>query len=108
MAVPDRGDFVYINLNPQSGHEQAGRRSAIVLSPKEFNEVTGFAAICPITNTTRGWGYEVEIPSGSAFTGVIRTDQVKNLDWRSRRIQIVGQADGDIVADCLAKIHTFL
>lgn len=108
MAAPERGDLVYINFNPQAGHEQAGNRPGIVLSPKAFNEATGFVAICPITNTVRGWGYEVKLPDGLAFQGVILTDQVKNLDWKARNLQIKGQAPAEIVSDCLAKIHTFL
>jgi len=108
MSAPDRGDLVYVNFNPQAGHEQAGNRPGIVLSPKIFNEATGFAAVCPITNTIRGWGYEVKLPESLAFQGVILTDQVKNLDWQARNLRVKGQAPEAIVNDCLAKIHTFL
>jgi mRNA interferase MazF len=104
----DRGDLVWINFNPQAGHEQAGRRSAIVLSPKAFNDTTGFVSVCPITHTVRGWGYEVSLPEGMVFNGVILTDQIKNLDWRARRIDIVGKVPDDVVHECLDKIHTFL
>jgi len=108
MSVPDRGDLVYVNFNPQAGHEQAGKRPGIVLSPKEFNQITGFASICPITTIVRGWGYEVKLPDGLAFQGVILTDQVKNLDWQARDLKVKGQAPKEIIEDCLAKIHTFL
>ena len=108
MSAPDRGNLVYVNFNPQAGHEQAGNRPGIVLSPKAFNEATGFAAVCPITNTIRGWGYEVRLPEGLAFQGVILTDQIKNLDWQARNLRVRGQAPEEIVNDCLAKIHTFL
>ncbi|MED4534223.1 type II toxin-antitoxin system PemK/MazF family toxin [Metabacillus fastidiosus] len=108
MAAPDRGDLVYVNFNPQAGHEQAGNRPGIVLSPKSFNEITGFAAICPIINSIRGWGYEVKLPEGLAFQGVILTDQVKSLDWKARNIKIKDHVSEEIVDDCLAKIHTFL
>lgn len=101
--VPDRGNLIYINLNPQ-----AGRRPAIVLSPSSFNRVTGFVAICPITSTVRQWGYEVQLPDKLAFEGVILTDQLKNLDWKIRNIQIKGQAPETVVAECLEKINTFL
>lgn len=104
----DRGDLVWISFNPQAGHEQAGRRSAIVLSPKAFNETTGFVSVCPITHTVRGWGYEVLLPNGLVFNGVILTDQIKNLDWRARRIDVVGKAPDEVVNECLGKIHTFL
>ncbi|MGG5255260.1 type II toxin-antitoxin system PemK/MazF family toxin [Neobacillus sp. SM06] len=108
MSTPDQGDLVYVNFNSQSGHEQAGNRPGIVLSPKEFNEITGFAAVCPITNTIRGWGFEVMLPEGLAFQGVILTDQVKSLDWKAQNLKIKGQVPEEIVNDCLAKIHTFL
>lgn len=109
MSVPDRGDFIYLDFDPQAGHEQGGRRPAICLSPKAFNQVTGFASICPITNTKRGWGYEVELPAGLAFSGVVLTHQVKNMDWRARGpFTIHGKAPQNIIDDCLAKIHTFL
>jgi mRNA interferase MazF len=108
MPVPDRGDLVYIDFNPQAGHEQAGHRPGIVLSPKIFNDATGFVAICPITNTKRGWGYELDLPSGLVFQGVILTDQVKNLDWSARNLQIRGQAPKELVQDCLDRIATFL
>ncbi|MFD1176443.1 type II toxin-antitoxin system PemK/MazF family toxin [Paenibacillus puldeungensis] len=107
MSV-DRGDLVWINFNPQAGHEQTGRRSAIVLSPKAFNDTTGFVSVCPITHTVRGWGFEVPLPDGLVFGGVILTDQIKNLDWRARRIDIAGKAPDEVVEECLDKIHTFL
>lgn len=107
-SIPDKGDFIYLDFDPQAGHEQAGNRPGIVLSPKAFNEATGFATVCPITNTKRGWGFEVEIPKEQVFTGVILTDQQKNLDWQARNISIRGQAPKEIVEDCIAKISTFL
>lgn len=106
--VAERGDLVYIDFNPQAGHEQAGRRPAIVLSPQKFNQITGFVYICPITNTARGWGYEVPLPSESIFQGVVLTDQVKNLDWSARNIQIKGQAPQEVIETCIKRINTFL
>jgi mRNA interferase MazF len=108
MQMPERGDLVYVNFNPQSGHEQAGTRPGIVLSPKPFNEVTGFAVVCPITRQQKGYPFEVVLPSGLAIEGVVLTDQVKSLDWRARRFTIRGQATDEIVTDCLDLIHTFL
>jgi mRNA interferase MazF len=108
MPAPERGDLVYVNFNPQAGHEQAGRRPAIVLSPKAFNQTTGFASLAPITNTERGWGYEVKLPTGLAFEGVILTDQVKNLEWTARNIDVKGQATQEVIEDCLAKVSTYL
>ncbi|KYC71330.1 type II toxin-antitoxin system PemK/MazF family toxin [Heyndrickxia coagulans] len=106
--TPARGDLIYLDFNPQAGHEQAGRRPGIVLSPKEFNEVTGFLSVCLITHTVRGWGYEVPLPDGLVFDGVILTDQLKNLDWKARNVEIKGQVSEEVVQDCLDKVATFL
>lgn len=107
-SIPERGDLVYLNFNPQSGHEQAGRRPAIVLSPQTFNQHTGFAVVCPITNQVKGYPFEVPLPAGLEIEGVILSDQVKSLDWRSRNIEIKDKAPQFIVEDVLDKIHTFL
>ncbi|HHV28419.1 type II toxin-antitoxin system PemK/MazF family toxin [Acetivibrio mesophilus] len=122
--VPGRGDLIVLNFNPQTGHEQAGRRNAIVLSPERFNEVTGFVAVCPITSHKKGYPFEVELPSegiipddGYPIKGVILTDQVKSLDWRARNLKILKKYDPNdaqiekinaIIEDCLAKIATYL
>jgi mRNA interferase MazF len=81
--VPDRGDAVWIMLNPQAGHEQAGRRPAVVLSPAAYNGRVGLAILCPLTNQIKGYPFEVVLPSGLAVTGAILSDQVKSLDWRA-------------------------
>ncbi|WP_079528115.1 type II toxin-antitoxin system PemK/MazF family toxin [Halobacillus hunanensis] len=106
--VPERGELVYINFNPQSGNEQAVKRPAIVLSPQAFNKVTSFAVVCPITSKKKGYPFEVEIPDGLGISGVILTDQLKSLDWRTRKLTIKDQAPPHVVQDCLDKIHTFI
>jgi mRNA interferase MazF len=106
--VPDRGDLAYLNFNPQSGHEQAGRRPAIVLSPQAFNQATGFAVVSPITNQKKNYPFEVELPVGLLITGVVLADQVKSLDWLARNIDIVDKAPSHVVQEVLDKIHTFL
>ena len=78
--VPQRGDVVWITLTPQAGHEQAGHRPAVVLSPAAYNGKVGLAILCPITNQIKGYPFEVLIPAGLAVTGVILADQVKSLD----------------------------
>ncbi|SFX23329.1 mRNA interferase MazF [Thermoactinomyces sp. DSM 45891] len=108
MAAPERGDLVYLSFNPQAGHEQAGRRPAIVLSPKNFNETTKFAVVCPITTVEKGYPFEVKLPEGLPFQGVILADQVKSLDWHARGFETKGQVTDEVVADCLELIHTFL
>lgn len=108
MQIPERGDIVYLDFNPQTGREQAGRRPAIVLSPKSFNQTTGYASLCPISRTERKWGFHVHLPDGLLVSGVVITDQVKNLDFRARNIEIKGKAPEDVVDTCLKKIRTFL
>ena len=108
MNIPDRGDIVYLDFNPQSGREQAGRRPAIVLSPKAFNQTTGYASVCPISQTNRQWGFHVHLPAGLKISGVIITDQLKNLDFRARNIQIVEKAPEEVVQTCLKQIRTYL
>jgi len=82
--VPERGDIVWLNFDPQAGHEQAGKRPAVVLSPRAYNQKVGLALFCPITNQRKGYPFEVNIPEGLEIGGVILSDQIKSLDWRSR------------------------
>ena len=83
--VPQRGDVIWITLNPQAGHEQAGRRPAVVLSPVAYNGKVGLAILCPITSQVKGYPFEVRIPDGLPVRGVILADQVKSLDWKARK-----------------------
>lgn len=106
--APERGNLVYVEFDPQAGHEQSGTRPGLILSPKAFNQATGFAIICPITRQQKGYPFEVELPDDLFFHGVILTDQVKSLDWQARRLQIKGQVPDEIVMTCLDLIHTFL
>ena len=81
--VPGRGDVVWISLDPRAGHEQAGRRPAVVLSPASYNGKVGLAVFCPITNQIKGYPFEVLIPPGLSVTGAVLADQIKSLDWRA-------------------------
>jgi len=81
---PEKGDVVWLDLNPQAGHEQAGRRPVFVLSPKEYNSKTGLAMVCPITNQVKNYSFEVLIPEGLKVKGVILSDHIKTLDWKVR------------------------
>lgn len=85
--IPDSGDIVWIMFNPQAGHEQAGHRPALVLSPRAYNEKVGLAILCPITSQVKGYPFEVLIPEGSKVKGAILSDQVKSLDWRARNAE---------------------
>lgn len=88
MTIPARGDLIWLDFNPQAGHEQAGRRPAIVLSEYDFNELTGFAVVCPITNESKDYAFEVPVPEGFVFSGFVLTDQFKSLDVSKRRIDV--------------------
>ena len=106
--VPDRGDVVWIDLNPQQGHEQGGRRPAVILSPKEYNEKVGLAILCPVTNSVKGYPFEVYIPDGGKVTGTVLADHVKNLDWRARRAEYMCKLPPEIIEDVLQKLYTLI
>jgi mRNA interferase MazF len=106
--IPDRGDAVWITLHPQAGHEQAGRRPAIVLSPAAYNGRVGLAILCPITNQPKGYPFEVAIPAGRKVAGVILSDQVKSLDWRARQAERIDTLPEQTVAEVLSKLNTLL
>lgn len=108
QAIPDRGDAVWITLNPQAGHEQAGRRPALVLSPAPYNRRVGLALLCPITNRVKGYPFEVPLSSDLPLTGVILADQVKSLDWRARHAEIIFRVREEIVVEVLGKLSTLL
>jgi mRNA interferase MazF len=107
-SVPERGEAVWISLNPQAGHEQAGRRPALVLSPASYNGKVGLALLCPITGQVKGYPFEVPVPVGLAISGVILADQVKSLDWRVRRAERICVLPESTVAEVLAKLMTLL
>ena len=106
--VPARGDAIWINLHPQAGHEQAGRRPAVVLSPSAYNGRVGLALLCPITNQRKGYPFEVRIPSRLRVTGVVLADQIKSLDWRVRQAEFICALPAETVAEVLAKVATLL
>lgn len=106
--IPERGDVVWITLNPQAGHEQAGRRPAVILSPRAYNGKVGLAVLCPITTQVKGYPFEVVIPEGFGLRGAILADQVKSLDWRVRKAELIGKLAGDTTAEALQKLGTLL
>ncbi len=106
--VPERGEVVWITFNPQAGHEQAGRRPAVVLSPRNYNGITGLAILCPITSHVKNYPFEVLLPLGMPVAGAILSDQVKSLDWRARKAESIGVLPADIVHEILDKVGTLL
>ena len=107
IYVPDEGDIAWLNFTPQSGHEQAGRRPAVVLSPKAYNQRSGSLVCVPITNQIKGYPFEVVL-SGSGATGAALADQVKSLDWKSRQAERKGVTTPVELAEIKAKIKTLL
>lgn len=106
--VPQRGDAVWIDLNPRAGREQSGRRSAVVLSPKAYNGKVSLAILCPITNREKGYPFEVPIPAGLDVTGVILADQVKSVDWRARNAELICPLPAKTVDAVLQRVETLL
>jgi mRNA interferase MazF len=107
IYIPDRGDMVWLQFNPQSGHEQSGRRPALTLSPKAYNQKTGLAIFCPITSQEKGYPFEVKIKERQ-IQGVILADQLKNLDWRIRKAEFIAKAKPEILNNVLALINTLI
>ena len=106
--IPQCGDVVRISLNPQAGHEQAGRRPAVVISPRSYNGRTRLAVLCPITSHIKGYPFEVILPTGLPITGAILSDQVKNLDWRARNAELVCTLPTEIISDIIRKLSALL
>ena len=106
--IPERGDAVWIDMNPQSGHEQAGRRPALILSPGFYNKKAGLALLCPITNQVKGYPFEIVIPQGLNVSGAILSDQIKSFDWKMRRALFIQKIPEHIILSVLKKIHKLL
>jgi len=105
--VPDRGDIVWLQFNPQSGHEQAGKRPALTLSPKAYNQKVGLALFCPLTNQEKGYPFEVKLGS-SKISGVILADQVKSLDWRKREAEFIVKAPSVVINKVIGLLNPLI
>jgi mRNA interferase MazF len=106
--VPKCGDVVWITLNPQAGHEQSGRRPAVVLSPQNYNSRVGLAILCPITSQVKGYPFEVLLPTGLPTAGAILSDQVKSLDWHARNTEFICALPDETISEVLQKLVTLL
>lgn len=106
--APDRGDVVWLSFDPQSGHEQAGHRLALTISPKNYNSKVGLGLFCPITSQVKGYPFEVGFPKGCSTSGVVLADQLKSLDWRARRAKLFERAPLEVIAEAVGKIHALL
>ena len=105
---PYRGDVVWLTFDPQAGHEQAGRRPAVVLSPESYHRKVGLALFCPITTQVKGYPFEVAVPPGLEVSGVVLSDQVKSLDWRARHIRLACRAPPATLQEVVAKLSMLL
>ena len=108
--VPDAGDLVWLTFDPQAGHEQRGRRPALILSPRSYNAKAGLAIACPITSQVKGYPFEVALPGGGAgaVTGVVLADHVKNLDWRARRVVFVAKASPEVLTEVRERLRVLV
>jgi mRNA interferase MazF len=106
--VPECGDVVWITLNPQAGREEAGRRPAVVVSPQSYNGKVGLAIFCPVTSQIKGYPFEVLIPAGLPVTGAILSDQVKSLDWRARKAELICALPARTISEVLQKLAILL
>jgi mRNA interferase MazF len=106
--VPDRGDLVWLEFDPQTGHEQAGHRPALFISPRAYNNATGLALMCPVTTRVKGYPFEVILPAGSEVEGVVLADQLKNLDWRARRAARIGSVPRAVIDEVRVKARALI
>ena len=106
--VPSRGDIVWMNFTPQTGHEQAGHRPALVVSPREYNAITSLALCCPITSQVKGYPFEVALPADLSINGVVLADQIKSLDWKARRARFECRSNNQVINEVIGKVSTLL
>lgn len=106
--VPKRGDLIWLDFTPQAGHEQADRRPAAVISSSQYNRKVGLLLACPITSYRKQYPFEVLLPDGLPITGVILADQVRSLDWKSRRAAFIGRIGEDVLAETLGKLAALI
>jgi len=115
--IPDRGDLVWLQFDVRGGgakaggsaeHEQSGRRPALVISPKTYNQRVGLGLFCPVTSRIKGYPFEVVLPESLPIAGAILSDQIKSLDWRVRAAERIGRAPDGVVDECLSKIETLV
>lgn len=106
--TPKRGDIVLINFNPQSGKEQSGKRPALVISPKSYNQKVGLALMCPITSRSKDYPFETNIPKKLKTKGIILSDHVKNLDWQARKTKFIEKLPKPYLEEALYKLKILL
>ena len=108
FSTPDRGDIVWIDFDPQAGHEQGGRRPALIVSPRSYNRKVGLALLCPITSQRKGYPFETPLPKGLKVTGVVLADQHKSVDWNARGAEFCCKVPTATVLDVIGKAQALL
>ena len=106
--VPNAGDLVWLTFDPQAGHEQRGRRSALIVSPRAYNAKARLAIACPIMSHAKGYPFEVALPDDGRVTGVVLADHVKNLDWNARRVKFAATAPVEVLTDVRERLRVLL
>jgi mRNA interferase MazF len=106
--TPRRGDILWLQFDPQAGHEQAGWRPALVISPQSYNGKVGLALMCPITSKVKGYPFEVSLPNNLKVNGAILADQIKSLDWKIRQAKFACEVPVDIIQEVLAKLEILI
>lgn len=106
--IPECGDVVWITMNPQAGHEQAGRRPALILSPASYNSKVGLSLLCPITHQIKGYPFEVLFPPNQSVGGAILADQVKSLDWKARNAAFICKLPASVLQNVVKKLELLL
>jgi len=106
--VPDRGDIVWLIFDPQAGHEQAGRRPALVVSPKAYNAKAGLALFCPITTKIKFYPFEVLLPEAGKTSGAVLSDQIKSLDWRAREAKLIEKIPAAALTEVMGKLRALI
>lgn len=106
--TPDRGDLVWISFTPQAGKEQAGHRPAVIISPDYYNRKSGLAMMCPVTKRVKGYPFEVRLPEGLPIQGAILSDQVRSLDWKARRAELICRIPKEIIEEITGKLTVLL
>ncbi|MFB6212419.1 MAG: endoribonuclease MazF [Candidatus Magasanikbacteria bacterium] len=106
--APNRGDLVWLDFSPQKGHEQSGKRPALVVSPSSYNKKTNLALFCPITSKEKGYPFEVSITNDFQIEGVVLVDQIKNLDWKARNVEFIERFPEEKMEQVISKLQTLI
>lgn len=106
--LPDRGDVIWLQFDPRAGHEQAGRRPALVVSPRSYNGKVGLALVCPVTSRMKGYPFEVLLPGSLPISGVVLADQVRSLDWQARGADFICTVPPEVIREVLEKLELLI